>query len=55
MAIMHVHPTPSSVCSLGILLGLKDRDCVREVSLTLCGSAHTSGCVVDGIDATAAY
>ena len=54
---------------LGKLLGLMGRivkGCVREVSLAqvscilmyvygLCCSAHTSGCVVDGIWATAPF
>ena len=51
---------------LGKLLGLMGRivkGCVREVSLAqvsctdvcLCCSAHTSGCVVDGLGATAAF
>ena len=53
---------------LGKLLGLMGRivkGCVREVSLAqvscilmyicVCGSAHTSGCVVDGLGATAAF
>ena len=52
---------------LGKLLGLMGRivkECVREVSLAqvqlytdvcLCCSTHTSGCVVDGLGATAAF
>ena len=49
---------------LGKLLGLMGRivkGCVREVSLAQytdvcsCCSAHTSGCVVDGLGATAAF
>ena len=45
---------------LGKLLGLMGRivkGCVREVSLAQvsCCSAHTTGCVVDGLGATAAH
>ena len=49
MAIMHVLTNPAlngkRLCQVGKL----------NTDVCLCGSAHTGGCVVDGLGATAAY
>ena len=65
MAKLHVHNNPTG--DLGDIAGVKVRNgkglCQGGKPGTgklyndvcLCGSAHTSGCVVDGLSATAAY
>ena len=71
MVMLSVLNNPVLTLQLGVLgkllalMGRIVKGCVREVSLAqvrklytdvcLCCSAHTSGCVVDGLGATAAF